>query len=142
MLLTGRDVATWNVLGAARSFGYVLTVMNAGADFEGGNADKAEVIERLKRWYSMGPIRVADFNGDGGVDNQDLYDFRAAYAQYRDDAPAPGPDRPFTVYATCDLNQDGKVTIDDWNMFHDAWDAAPSYPDGLGPVVDYFDANV
>lgn len=78
----------------------------------------------------MGKIRVADFNGDGNVDDDDRSLFDAQWLLCNDGNPSQN--RGVTVYATCDVNEDGLVDITDYNKFHEWWNQAMSNHD-LGP---------
>lgn len=101
------DTLSWTRFKEARERGVILTLVNP---------EQTQELERLKRWYSMGPIRVADFNGDGVVS---LDDQTAAWAVYS----AGMANQPsIHAYVTGDFDQDGEVTTDDWPIFIDRWE--------------------
>lgn len=130
MLISDSTLVGWDLMGEARRRHYVLTVLNAD------EPAKEEKIRIVQRWYSMGRIHPADFNGDGVVNSIDVSDFNAVYALFNDDAP--DLDRPITVFATGDINEDGKVNQLDVEYFMSCFYAAVG---SLGPVRDYGDAN-
>lgn len=130
ILLSDSTLVGWDLMGEARRRHYVLTVLNAD------EPHKAEKLRLVQRWYSMGKIHPADFNGDGVVDINDVNDFNAVYALFNEDAP--DLDRPITVFATGDINEDGKVNFEDVQYFMSCFYAATG---NLGPLRDYGDAN-
>ncbi|MDX2146809.1 MAG: hypothetical protein SFZ23_04745 [Planctomycetota bacterium] len=68
-------------------------------------------IEQVKRWYSMGKIRVADFDGDGQLTSAD---HALAYSvTHVSQQPS------IVVFATGDIDDNGVVDTADWT----AWEA-------------------
>lgn len=135
-VLIADQVITVDRMAEFRRYNYVLTVMNAMYP------DKLIVQRQIQRWYTIGKIRIADFNGDMSVDEADYYDFVAAYALYNDDSGGGPTTRGVTCYATCDLNRDGKVDLADWSKFMAAYQSAQTpqdlyYNGGLGPLEDF-----
>ncbi len=92
-------------------------------------------FEKWKRWYSFGMIQVADFNGDGLVNNSDQLDLYEAMNNW-----SPGE---VTVFGSGDVNQDGTITYADfqeWLAAYDAyiaWMNAGSNPNTKPARVDY-----
>ncbi|MDX2146776.1 MAG: dockerin type I repeat-containing protein [Planctomycetota bacterium] len=76
--------------------------------------------EDIKRWYSMGPIVIADFNGDSSVTGADY-----ALAQQVIFAGISNTNLSLPiVFATGDVNQDGVVTYADWQFFDQRYQEA------------------
>ncbi|MDX2147176.1 MAG: hypothetical protein SFZ23_06600 [Planctomycetota bacterium] len=73
-------------------------------------------MEQVKRWYSMGPIQVADFDGNGVPST--TADYQLAYDVILDHMfnPYLYADQ---VVATGDINRDGEVTAADLVEFED-----------------------
>jgi hypothetical protein len=97
---------TWGEWQEARERGFVVS-MYAGKGIT--------QIELTKRWYTMGPIRVADFDGDGSVTFYDYWDGHAAI----DAAIANPSGTPIKVFATGDINGDGVIDQLDHDMLDD-----------------------
>lgn len=97
----------WNEWREARQRGYVVGLYGGQFNSE---------IEVLKRWYSLGEIQVADFNGDGYISPFDYTDAWDAVHM-----PDRQPTDPI-VYATGDFLQDGVINEDDWYEFIYYWD--------------------
>ncbi|MDX2146908.1 MAG: hypothetical protein SFZ23_05250 [Planctomycetota bacterium] len=98
---------TFKEIGEARKRGFVLSVYNCGAPDQFGN----EYCEYVKRWYSMGEVIVADFDGSGTIEldenkpNSDLIQFLNAFDATKQ-AIAAGQN-PLIVFATGDANGNG-----------------------------------
>lgn len=127
ILVSDSNLMNWDTMGNARARGYVLSVMDAAEEW------KQQKVERVKRWYSMGIMHPADFNGDNSVDTFDSSDFGEAYLANRDDL---NPSRLLTVFATGDINQDGHVTEADLAAF-DTYLATVTTEEPLGVAVNY-----
>lgn len=78
----------------------------------------------------MGPIRVADFNGNGQV-TQDDYTMAHAAIQFAIDNPSSVP---ICVFATGDINDDGTINAMDYAEFELYW-VQPN------AIRNYFEAN-
>ncbi len=98
----------WSEWAEARRRGYVVGLYYGQFGTE---------IEKLKRWYSIGNIQVADFDGDADVDMEDYNDaYTATHMSNRD------PNDPL-VFATGDIlqNSDNVINEADWNKFLEFW---------------------
>jgi hypothetical protein len=81
--------------------------------WNGGILDNALMVRRVQRWYSMGKIKIADFNGDGivgvapngagTIEGDDWYAFHQYWSSHNDMVTNGGADRPFTVFAMGDV---------------------------------------
>jgi hypothetical protein len=111
---TGRmeDPYTSAEIGEARRRGFVIVQYNV-------SSDKQPVGEFVKRWYSMGKIRVADFDGNGAVvtdpnhPDHDLSKFQAAF-----NAAIVNP-AALKVFANGDIDGDGDIDQSDKYIFED-----------------------
>src|SRR5262249_26053238 len=103
------DGLDWNEWRAVRSAGFVVS-MYAGKGIR--------QVELTKRWYSMGNIWVADFNGDGVENSQDDVD---AYA-----ATHPVSPPSIVVFATGDIDGNGQIQEADWT----SWQRYRAHTDG------------
>jgi hypothetical protein len=86
-------------LGEARRRGFVLALYNL---------DDFRDYENIKRWYSMGPIQVADFNADGLVNSDDFVNFNAALNESLALQASGG--NPLKVFARGEANQDNIIS--------------------------------
>lgn len=109
-VLDGNEQMEWHHYKYAREHGYVVGAYNA----YGTNPKAAEM---MKRWYNMGKIQVADFNGDGSVTEQDRIDAEAVIAQNTGVASV-WP----RVFGNGDINDDGVIDINDYVEYHLYWD--------------------
>jgi hypothetical protein len=116
-LVDNENGLTWDEWDEARERGFVVS-MYAGKGIR--------QIELTKRWYSMGPIRVADFNGDGIVD---LTDYTKAHAAINYAIANPS-DVPIKVFATGDIDGNGVIDNFDNIEFDLYWG---SYPNDVRP---------
>ncbi|MDX2146235.1 MAG: hypothetical protein SFZ23_01835 [Planctomycetota bacterium] len=87
---------TFAQVGEARKRGFVVDLYNCLSLKE---------CRYIARWYSMGPIRVADFNGDNIVNPQDAAEFEQACTE-TEQIIANGF-QPLLVFATGDANGNG-----------------------------------
>jgi hypothetical protein len=94
----GEPEFTFAEVGEAIRRGYVLAPYNSFARTE----------ELVRRWYSMGRIRVADFDGDGDVDPSDREQLVTAINTHNANPPGVPISIPI-VFATGDINQDGAI---------------------------------
>ena len=109
-ILDNTDTMSWEQWKFLRERGYIVGTYNA----IGSNPIAAE---RMKRWYNMGMIQVADFNGDGVVsDPQDRLAAEAAVAW-----GIAHPDVWPVVFGNGDINDDGFITLDDKIEFLNYW---------------------
>jgi hypothetical protein len=83
----------------------------------GNGVEPPAAISMSQRWYSMGPIRVADFNADGVVDGRDLQKAHDTIAY----AIANPTEVPIKVFATGDINRDGVINALDEIEFDYYW---------------------
>jgi hypothetical protein len=95
-----------------------------------------ESVEQIKRWYSMGMIRVADFDGDGDVDIADRN-----LADYVINVRATVPVGEVTVFATGDINQVDGVTSADWTLWLAHWNDIISGTNQLPQFLNYYGPN-
>ncbi len=117
---------TWEECKTARQFGYVVSTYEGGAS--SSNPALANQVELIKHWYSMGSIRVADFDGNGTV-NQTDYDM--AEAAYQASMNHPN-DVLFTVYATGDFDNNGMIDVFDWMHFQNYFYNLPTSSEPYG----------
>jgi hypothetical protein len=104
-ILVSDETFGWEHFREARYLGLIPTIMNC----------TGLACEREKRWYSMGVIRIADFNGDGAVTQDDQNMFMAAYIAAQSQTP------PIVVFATGDVTGDGQIDGDDLGLFSAAF---------------------
>jgi hypothetical protein len=121
-LLDNENGMTWIEWKEARERGFVVSMY-------GGKG--IEAIELTKRWYSMGPIRVADFDGDGTVDIKD-YTLAHNTIAYGIDHPA---DVPIKIFATGDIDGNGVIDNFDNIVFDFYWSIEPD------TIVNYGEAK-
>jgi hypothetical protein len=134
ILVTG-ELLDWDTMSLARQRGYIISVDNN----IGPIVKKGPVVERIKRWYSMGKIHVADFDGDNGVDQDDANKFLAVWLANRDQV---NPQRALTVFATGDINGDGHVDDDDYAKYFAYVATVDPDTNRLGNTFDYGEANL
>ncbi len=115
-LLDNSDTLSMNQWREARQRGYVVGAYNA----YGPNPIQAE---RMKRWYNMGKIQVVDFDGDGVVEEQDRIDADAIISQ-NTGVTSVWP----RVFGNGDINDDGFITVEDYNEFHLYWNNIANWP--------------
>jgi hypothetical protein len=112
------DISTFERLGEARVRGYVVSPFYNMYRWHNGILDDVSMVRRVQRWYSMGEIQIADFNGDGVVginphpqtglgagtiERDDWYAFHQYWNAYQDNVTNGGSTRPFTVFAMGDI---------------------------------------
>lgn len=79
------------------------------------------LIEQAKRWYSMGPVRTADFDGNGVVNLDDRDKFLAVWSRIDHQDPNQRP--KFVVFATGDIDGNGEFDASqDYMGFFQAWE--------------------
>ncbi|MDX2148465.1 MAG: hypothetical protein SFZ23_13180 [Planctomycetota bacterium] len=115
-----------------RSSGYVLSF------YTQSGPDGKVLVEQAKRWYSMGRIQVADFDGENGVTPADRDAVYAIIAPFIANPNRTQPD--ICVFANGDIDGNGFVDANDWTFFESKWNPdnnqrsyAPDYggPDDL-----------
>jgi hypothetical protein len=97
---------SWEEIGEARRRGFVMAQYNC---------DDMMVCERIKRWYSMGQIRICDFDGDGFVTSTDEVGMHAAVNASLAEQAAGGT--PLKVFARGDFNANGQIDEVDRSMW-------------------------
>ncbi len=119
-LLDDTSFMDWSQYQYAREHGYVVSAYNA----YGTNPKEAEM---MKRWYSIGKIRIADFNGDGVINatNPSLpNDYEMAHAAVeRSKAFAEANNRQIfpAVFGNGDFDGNGTINDLDWFYFDLVW---------------------
>ncbi|MDX2146709.1 MAG: hypothetical protein SFZ23_04235 [Planctomycetota bacterium] len=113
---------SWNDYLEVRKRGYVLSF------YTPAGPDGKVKVEEAKRWYSMGKIQVADFDGDGVVTEDDPLseldgsDHDDAYNVIKPYILNPSHPQPAVrVFATGDIDGNGVVNADDWEFFFSKW---------------------
>lgn len=101
-------------VGEARRRGFVVSQYNC---------DDMRRCEYVKRWYSMGMIRVADFNGDGAVNAHDRIEFESTYQVSRSQIQAGLP--VLRVFANGNITPfDTLIDQNDVDLFNLYFDVA------------------
>jgi hypothetical protein len=108
--------APWSFdeIGEARRRGFVLAMYNT-------RDQKAPTLGAMMRWYSMGKIEVADFNGDGDVNEADRQKFDTEFA-----ISFANPTGRLAVFATGDVYPDGVFDGNDQSLFYFYWNQGRS----------------
>ncbi len=108
-IMDNTQTLQWHQWKELRERGYIVGAWN-GYDI---------TAERMKRWYSIGNIRVADFDGDGQVMMTDeVMAITAVYEamQYR---LSHGVEKWPTVFGQGDFNNDGIISLKDLDFFYE-----------------------
>ncbi len=138
-VLDDTDKMEWHHFQYAREHGYVVGAWNA---YSSGPFPKT--AEMMKRWYSIGKIKVADFNGDGVINNSNPNlpnDYTMAYdaiQRGKGYASSHNNQQIFpAVFGNGDLDGNGIINDDDWTYFDGViW---PQHIAGNNIVRDYQD---
>ena len=85
----------------------------------------------MKRWYSMGWIQIADFNGDGIVNSTDLSMGQAAIQQSLERIASNQTVWPI-VYGNGDIDGDGDIDSFDNTYFTSYYHLNPTYKKDFG----------
>lgn len=126
LLFDNENGFTWAEWKKARAYGYVVSMYEGTASSP--NPSLANQVELTKRWYSMGDIRVADFDGNGTVNQLD-YDM--AYEAIQASLNHPN-DVLYTVYATGDFDNNGVIEELDWMYFNYYFNNLPNQVEPYG----------
>jgi hypothetical protein len=115
MILDSPQNLVWNDYKTLREKNIILCMPKI---FDPGDGDFVAriALERVKRWYSMGKILIADFDGDGEVTEADYTLGTATITASLNAAPW------ITVCATGDVNNDGVIDFYDLLDFQDSWE--------------------
>ncbi|MBU6411836.1 MAG: hypothetical protein KGS45_00035 [Planctomycetes bacterium] len=115
MILDSPQNLVWNDYRTFRQKNIILCMPKI---YDPSSPDEVARIaqERVKRWYSMGKILIADFDGDGEVTQADFDLGSTTILASISNAPW------ITVCATGDINNDGVIDYYDWADFQDSWD--------------------
>ncbi len=120
-LLDNTGHMDWDQYKYAREHGYVVGAYNAYA------TTGIKAAELMKRWYSMGWIQIADFNGDGVVNSTDLSMGQAAilYGRTHNNVWP-------IVYGNGDIDGDGDIDEFDNTYFTSYYYLNPTYKKDFG----------
>ncbi len=118
----------WNEWKQAREKGFVVGAYNAYNNYILVNGSYVEIkfarqAELLKRWYSLGKIRICDFDANNIV-NQADFDLAAGSIVTAINSAAIGKPVWPIVFANGDINNDGVINMDDYNEFNMYWTGA------------------
>jgi hypothetical protein len=102
-------VSTFSRLGEVRNRGYVVTGFMNLYTWGATPIYDISAMRVIQRWYSMGRIQIADFNGDGivgiaangagTIEGDDWYAFHHYWNMYNDLVTGGPSGRGFTVFA-------------------------------------------
>lgn len=138
-------VSTFERLGEARYRGYVTSTYYNLYQWAGDIIDDASTLRKVQRWYSMGKITIADFNGDGiigeapggagSINGDDVFAFNHYWNNCNDDVTVGGTSRPFTVFAQGDVcgatfgsAPNGVIDMVDYLYWHQVYNRDLSNP--------------
>ncbi len=142
-VLDNKDWMGWAQWKEARTKGYVVSSYNVYNSGDIPGVYHSIFGEYHKRWYSLGMIQVADFNGDGIVSNTNDLDAAAANAAINAGIAywqAHGTQLWPTVFGNGDIDGNGMIDENDRTFYN-------SYRNGNTPThnptvrYDYHNAN-
>ena len=134
-LIAPNGFTSFEQVGEARLRGYIATPYYAKWRDDFPN-DEEHALRIVQRWYSQGTIPIADFNGDGVVNQTDIDDFNRAWGRWNENGSRTlVGDRKIVVFGMGDVNGDGGIDNKDQTVFMDA--VSQAVGGSLGPTITF-----